>query len=664
MQVLVATGETAAAIDVFRTLRRRLRQDLGSDPDPETIAVFKSIKTRTQTRIAPQPKSAPRVRRLPTPISALLGRDAEIREVASLLERCRLVTLAGVGGVGKTRLAIAVAESVEDRYLDGARFVDLSLLTAGASIPFAIANTLDFESQVSQGGLQVVADQLANMELLLVLDNCEHLIETVSQVLEAILTAAPKLSVLVTSRQSVGVVGELVWRVPSLATPDSFLEGPTVDRPEGASRLSTFPSVSLFLERSGQSEVTSLELATIGAICRRLDGIPLAIELAAARARVLSVAQIEARLENQFALLAGGSQSPARHRTIRATIEWSWDLLADDERAMMKRLSVFRGGCTLEAAEAALGQASSGGPALDLIASLVDRSLIVSTQSAFGSRFTMLESIRRFATEQIADAEELDTVHRAHRDYFLQLAEGIKGKLTGLEQNRWFQVLELEHDNLRAALTWSHACGEHELGLRLAVALSRFWDTHGHLGEGRILLEASLEQAESQAPSRLLANARVCAGWIATVQVDCIAARKHYEKALPYFRGIGDDASIAKILNCLGTANSYAGDLDIAQPHFEEALALYESLGMRGQVATVLSNLGDLSLCRNDTVAARAYLERSLMEDRAPVARSPENRGLTVGNLSILEFRDGNYERARASRSGLFGCLPNVRRWF
>ena len=654
MTSLAASGEAAAAMDLYRNLRLNLRRELNAEPDPETKGLYRSIRNGLTTRVPGKGFSATCEQRIPTPLSTFLGRKSEVREIASLVERCRLITLTGVGGVGKTRLAIAVAAAIGDNYLDGAWFVDLAPLRDPATVPSAIAASLDIQEQAGRPLIETLAERLRGRDLIIVLDNCEHLTQGVAGALEVLLSASPGLHVLATSRQSVGVGGELVWRVCPLPTPEAI--SPSARNAMGsadrAGHLMQSDSVRLFVDRSNQAgsvgTPSASELEAIGSICRRLDGIPLAIELAAARTKVLSVTEIEARLEDRFTLLAGGSRSLARHETLRAAIDWSWDLLTAAERALLMRLCVFRGGCTLEAAEAVSPGDGDTPSVLELIANLVDRSLVSSTRATDGSRFSMLESIRQFTAERLRETEEWERTFDRHRDFFLRLAEEAELNLEGPEEAVWFSRLETEHDNLRAALDWSQSRRHVETALKLAVALGRFWDTHGHLREGRALLEASLERASVHFPPALLAKGHLHAGWMATVQRDLGAAQDHYEQALPLFRKIGDERNTATVLNCLATATYYSGDCPSAQAQYEESLAIFRGIGRQGGVATVLNNLGELALHLEDCDAARSYLEQSIAEGGGLHCGIPERRGLTLCNLSLADLRQGRCEEARA----------------
>lgn len=631
MRLLVESGETAAALDLYRNLRLSLRRDLNAEPDPETTAIYRAIRQGSPTKIEPKPK---RDDRLPAPLTALLGRDSEVREGTSLLDRCRLVTLTGVGGVGKTRLAVAVAEAASDHFLDGVRFVDLAPLQEPTQVPSTIASSLGVPEQAGRSMLDTLSEKIRGLNLLIVLDNCEHLTQGVSATLEVLLSSSPGLHVLATSRQSTGVAGEYIWRIPPLSTPG--VAG-------GREALLQSDSVRLFLDRAGQSGVIESQLEAIGSICRRLDGIPLAIELAAARTNVLSPIEIEARLEDRFDLLARSSQTTARHQTLGAAMEWSWDLLTESERRMLMRLCAFRGGWTLEAAEAV----SEGENALDLIASLVDRSLVVSTRSSDSMRYTMLETIRQFATEKLRQVPNWEAYFERHRDYFLAWAEEAKMEFSRPNETCWFKRLESDHDNLRAAHDWSHESGQHEEGLKMAVALARFWDTHGHLAEGRARLEYSIERARFVAPMPLVTDARVHAGWMATVQHDFIGARDHYEAALPHFRKMEDQRGTGKVLNCLAVATLYSGDYQRAKGLFHEALEIFEEVKATLGISAILANLGETALAMNDNTAARAYLEQSMATMEVSARQNPETTALTLCGMSLVDFRQNRFEEAR-----------------
>ena len=648
---LAASGETNAALELYRTLRETLRRDLNSEPDPETKQLYRSIRKKLSEPTSAAQSNSPRMRNLPVPLTSLIGRQQEIQEVVSLIGRCRLVTLTGVGGVGKTKLALAVAEALGDSFLNGARFIDLSPLQDSNTVPSAIAYALGIHEQSDCPLLETIADALNNLEHLIVIDNCEHVQEGVAATIEYLLSSSPTLHVLATSRQSIGVAGELVWRVPSLQTPglqEGELKPSEMNDRDRALRESD--SVQLFLERSilaGNVQSPCLsQLETIGSICRRLDGIPLAIELAAARTRVLSVSEIEERLDDRFSLLAGGSRSIPRHQTLQAAIEWSWDLLSTDERNLLMFLSMFRGGCALEAIEATAAKFTSNS-SIELLSNLVDRSLVMSTPSSYGQRSLLLETIRHFAAERLQESGLFEEAFTAYCEFWLHWTGSGKPGNDAPEEAAWFQRLEIEHDNLRAALAWCMSQGSWDLALQMVVLLSRFWDTCGHISEGRRHLEAILSQDTSHLRQRSVAEANSQLGWVSKLQEDYLAAEKCYEKALTYFRGAKDDFDTACTLNCLASTTYYLGDFDRAKTLYEESLDQFRQLGRPGGAATVLSNLAGMALARGDNDAARTYLEQSIHEGNGSGQGGSERKGQTLCSLALVDLRQNCVESAK-----------------
>lgn len=645
MNCLARAGEGAAALETYRSLRRRLRSDLHAEPDSQTVQLYRSIRG-----LASNPPSKGRATSIPTPLTTLHGRGNEIREIRALLERCRLVTLTGSAGVGKTRLAIAVADLLRNSFLDGIRFVDLAPVQDPSTIVPTIASVLEIQERPGHSLLETLVAKISDLEMMILLDNCEHLTEAVSEIVEALVAGSPGLHILATSRHSIGVVGEFVWRVPSLRTPDAG--PPRIEAsPSRRESLLEADSVRLFLERSrcdmdrnGGPSLADLE--TIGSICRRLDGIPLAIELAASRMNVLSASQIESRLKDRFSILARSNVAQTRHSTMWAAIQWSWDMLPEAERSLAMALSVFRGGCSLEAIEAVLPPGLGGQLALDLVASLVDRSLLNAKNQPGNEHFVMLESIRQFAEERLRERGELDLAMDRHRDYFLVWAEEGASALNGPREKEWFNQLENEHDNLRAALDHCHRQRNLDKALRLSLKLARFWDTHGHLNEGRLRLEEALDLASGVPVTPFIAGALTHAGWMATMQGDCIPARDYFERALEFIREEGNALSTAKVLMGLGGAMAYSGDYPGAQSKFEEALTIYRELDRPIGVATALSNLGEVALYKGETEAAINY-EQSVATHQAVGGAHFEALGQSLCNLSLAVFRRGDYSKAR-----------------
>lgn len=627
-------GQPLEALEQYRNLRNRVRADLDSEVSDETRELAQSIRAAISMRKANDAPRA-RLRRVPLSLTALIGRNSEQEEIAALLDRGRLVTLTGAGGVGKTRLAIAAAERVGERYADGAVFADLAPLQSGNAVPNTLALVLGVQEQAGRAIAESVVEWLSGRELLLILDNCEHLVEGVFAVVEAILSAAPRVRFLATSRRSLGVRGELLYPVEPLSVPSSTA---TVRQRADAE------SVRLFLDRSPSlaGRISPAELGIIASICRRLDGLPLAIELAAARTNVLSLKEIEARMRESFDLLAGGARSLARHQTLAASMEWSWEQLSNEEQQALRRLSAFQGGCTLAAAEFVLDSAN----ALDLLGALLDRSLIKREQTKEASRYTLLETIRQFAGEKLRASGEREETFDRHRGYFLEWVRTGDPAMHHRGEEEWFERYERDHDNLRAAIAWSHERGQHGRALELCVYLSRFWDTHGHLSEGRDHLEHALSFETPGVGRPFRGRARVHAGWMAATQQDCRSAIRHYEEALEIALDQADVPSTGRILNCIGDAYATMRDFGKAREFFERSLEKQRQRGHLPGIATVQSNLSEIEIEEGDLLAARARLEEGLAALGSNLTTYAESGGLVTNNLAFVNLREGNLKEA------------------
>jgi predicted ATPase/DNA-binding CsgD family transcriptional regulator len=585
---------------------------------------------------------------LPGRLTSFVGREREIADIVRLLGEVRLVTLVGAPGVGKTRLALRVAGDVVDTFPEGVWFVELAPLADPSLVPRAVATTLGVREQPGRSMLATLAEALAVRELLLVLDNCEHLVGACASLVEDLLRTCPGLRVLATSREALRIEGEAAYRVPSLGLPDPR---PPADGSDLVSHLMDYESVRLFVDRARAAlptfELTGRDAAAVGEICRRLDGIPLAIELAAARVPGLAPSQIAARLDDAFRLLAGGSRTAlSRQRTLRALIDWSHDLLTEPERTLLRRLAVFAGGWTLEAAE---GVCSGGGveapEVLDLLLALVDKSLVVAEEHGQQMRYRLLETIRQYGAEHQRAAGEDGALRTRHLDWFLALAETAWPELTGPEQGQWLDRLEREHDNFRAALAWSQEASDPEAGLRLAWALYRFWWWRGHLSEGRRWLARALER---DVPRRGQARARAlnAAAVLARAQADYTPARSLFEESLAIFRELGDRWGIANALQNLGSVSLLQGDYAAAATLIDESLALWRELGDTWGIGVALGMRGALALDLRDYERAGPLLEESLalgqkLGDTWTIAGQ-------LGILAELAREQGQYERARA----------------
>jgi predicted ATPase len=421
---------------------------------------------------------------LPLQVTSFIGREQALVELQRLLARTRLLTLTGSGGCGKTRLSLQVAADCPEQFPDGAWLVELAPLSDPGLVPQTVATVLGLKEEPGKPIVQTLTAHLNDKWLLLLLDNCEHLLDGCAQLADVLVRQCAHLKILASSREALGIGGEQAYRVPSLSLPDPKQVHTSVS-------VAPFEAVQLFTDRAllacAEFQVTNQSASTLASICYRLDGIPLAIELAAARVRSLGVEEIDGKLDQRFRLLTGGSGTALpRHQTLRSLIDWSYDLLSDSEKLTLQRLSVFAGGWTLVAVEqVCAGDGVSDGDVLDRLTSLTDKSLVVSEQKDRHSRYRLLETVRQYARDRLEDTGGSAAVRVRHRDYYLALAEEADPKLRGAEQAEWLRRLEEEHQNLRAGLEWSLAEAETGGGLRLCGALQRFWWTRGHLIEGR-----------------------------------------------------------------------------------------------------------------------------------------------------------------------------------
>src|SRR5919112_376772 len=440
----------------------------------------------------PAPRSPERPpHNLPSELSSFVGREEELTEVKRLLENNRLLTLTGSGGCGKTRLALAAARKVVERFENGVWMVELASLAEPSLVPQAVASTLGVRERPGSSLTVVLSDYLRTRNLLLILDNCEHLIDVCAELTEAWLHSCPALRVFATSREALGITGEVAWPVPSLSLPDLR----RLPDPEGLPR---YESSRLFVERTvavrPDFTLTEQNASAVAEVCYRLDGIPLAIELAAARTKVLSVQEISTRLGDSFRVLTAGSRTAtSRQRTLRATMDWSHELLCQKERVLFRRLSVFAGGFTLGAPESiCAGEGLQSDEELELLSHLVDKSLVNMWEDRTGTRYRLLETIRQYGWERLEEVGEAAHVRERHAGYYLAVAEEAEPELKGERQVTWLERLETEHENLRVTMAWLLGRGESEEAARLGWALWLFWGIRTHLAEGRRSMERAL----------------------------------------------------------------------------------------------------------------------------------------------------------------------------
>ncbi|HEX2033749.1 MAG TPA: BTAD domain-containing putative transcriptional regulator [Chloroflexota bacterium] len=714
MRLHALAGDRPAALRQFAQLRTALRRHLDAEPDAATHRLYRAILAREPlpdgpgngaggtpsegsgrparpgvaeavdgagsavlapvTHLTGSIKAAGKRRHnLPVPLTSFVGRARERAELQGLLEgaegapAARLLTLTGAGGSGKTRLALAVAAELAaaagGSFPDGVWLAELAAVEDPALAPGAVAAAVGVREAAGTPLSETLAEALREKRLLLVLDNCEHLVEACAALVAALLGRCPGVRVLATSRAALRVPGELAWPLPPLGLPPA-------ERQATPEQLAASEAVQLFVERARLTRpgfaLTAQNAPAVAEACRRVDGLPLALELAAARLALLSVEQLAARLTDALRLLAGGGRTvPARQQTLRATIDWSYRLLDARDRTLLARLAVFAGGCTLEAAEAvAAGPAGIGhtpqGPGgdspdvLEALASLVDKSLLRQERGAEDEpRFVMLETIREYALEHLEASGEAEAVRTQHAAYFAALAERAEPLLRGPQQTAWFARLVREQGNFRQALRWSVERREPEPGLRLAGALGWFWFLRGYPTEAREWLAALLDLAERAGPGdagggRAAAQARAlsAAAFLAIQQGDYDVACRLDERALAISRLVAHLRGMLTALHGLGEAALWGGNAGRARAAYEEGLALARDGGAAEDVVLFASHLGQFWWLQDDHEAAHQFAERALALARQTGNGSGAAHALAV--LGSLAYERGNLRGAGA----------------
>jgi predicted ATPase/DNA-binding CsgD family transcriptional regulator len=651
MRLYALSGYHAEALRQYEQLEVALSRELGTEPNASSRSLREKISSnsfppeeRINRGILLEDSMRFGRNNLPTTRSSFVGRETELRNVKRSLAMTRLLTLTGAGGCGKTRLALEVARELIGAYPDGVWLVELAPLSEGALVAHSVAAALGVQEQPDRSLTDTLVNFLRAKRALLVIDNCEHLVDAVAHFVDTLLNSSLHLRVLATSRESLNVEGELNWLVPSLSVP-GLLQSPRVEE------LAGYESVRLFVERARHRNpsfsLTPQNAHAVARICERLDGIPLAIELAAARVG-LSVEQIATRLDDSLGLLTAGSRTASpRQRTLRGTLDWSYALLSESERRLFCRLSVFAGGWTLEAAEEVGACDTQQGQVFDLLSRLVDKSLVVAESTGGdGVRYRMLEPIRQYAREKLEEGGDTQEVRRQHASFFLALAEEAEPRLREPVDMEWLERLEVEHDNMRAALSWAMEQEEaDELGLRLAGALWLFWEGHGHYAEGHRWLEQVLAR-DSQVSAAARAKALEGVGWLVfpsgAVDQAVIAAREGLK--LSERAGLGG-AVAARFLRILGWMAIIRGDDDRAKGLLEESLILSREADDKWGIADALLWLGN-SLDFLDRERAKELREEGISLARELGYMPTLGRLLfSQGYMLILE---GDYERGAA----------------
>ncbi len=652
MQALSESGDSNAALNVYHVLTRLLQKDNPrASPDQKTTALYSFLRAEARRRAslphrlaaesptAPETDSAPAVTGyVPHALTDLIGRAEECVSVMARLRRFRLVTLTGPGGIGKTRLALSVAAEAASEYADGVWLVSLDSLAEGRQVERQILLALGLKEEPERTAAQTLTDYLRQKRLLLVLDNCEHLLEASAEIAGQLLGGCAAVRILATSREALGITGEAAWAVPGLANCES---------------------VQLFVERAQAVNrsfaLTENNAPAVAQVCARLEGIPLAIELAAARVRVLTAEQVAVRLDDHLSLLTGGSRAALpRQQTLRATLDWSYDLLSLPSRLLLARLSVFAGGWTLEASErVCAGGKIAAVQVLDMLAGLVDKSLVVAVPLGKETRYRFLEIVRQYAEERLTESGEADTMRNRHLSWCVALAEDVEPYMIGPEQVALLARLETEHDNLRAGLAWGEASpAGAEQTLRLAGPLGFFWFLRGEWAEEQRRLMAALarEGAEASTVARakviialmrladfqedteteyslaeqLLAVSREIGyhageaqgltniGMMKLGQGDLEAASSYYTQSLVVARKHKHRATESRIYNGFGLIEREQGNLEAAYSHFEQALAIRREIGWRDGVAYSYGLLADTKRAQGDLSVARSFHEQAM----------------------------------------------------
>ena len=591
---------------------------------------------------------------LPALPSSFIGRKREMAEVLQLLRTERLVTLTGAGGSGKTRLAFEVARGIVPEFEDGAWVVEFASLKDARLVPQAVASVLNIRERPGRPLTNTLVDALRLRQVLLLLDNCEHLLQACSELTEALLRACPAVTILATSREALNIAGETIRIVPPLPLPERSA-GIKASRVM-SKKIGESEAVQLFVARA-RAVVPGFELAAenagaVAEICLRLDGIPLAIELAAARLRAITVQQVAALLVDRFRLLTGGGRTaPARQRTLEATLDWSYALLASEEQQVLQALSVFAGGCTLEAALAiCVAEQARRAEVRDALGRLVGKSLVVAETGGEEVRYRLLETIREYALKRLTDSGDAAATRDRHLDYFVSWSERAETLLLGPEMPIGVRLFTDEHDNLRAALDWSlRSPGKAGAGLRLAAATGYYWRIVGYHTEGRTRLLAVLQQEDAQSPTLPRARAIVRAGLHAFYQSDYPSCRALAEEArrIAATHGASGRKDLADALELLAEVASETGDYAKAAILYEEALPIYEQVGdLIGQGDT-RKMVGWLAMRAGDYERAKMHLEEGL----AVCRQSGELRHIAsaLSGMGELAIRTGRYAEARKS---------------
>ena len=602
---------------------------------------------------------------LPAQITSFIGREREIRELKQFLNEHRLVTLTGAGGAGKTRLSLEVAAQLLDQFADGVWLAELAPVADSKLIPQTLLSIFKLREDPHRSAPEILIDHLRGKSILLLLDNCEHLIEECARLTEALLSACPELRVLATSREALGIAGEIDYHVPSMDTPDPG-HLPSLEK------LAEVDLVQLFLERAAAVKIgfrlTDANAAFVAQICSHLDGIPLAIELAASRIKALSAEQIASRLNDRFRLLTGGSRTALpRQQTLRATIEWSYSLLSEQEKALFRRLAVFAGGWTLQAAEEVCGEVRMGFDVLDLLTRLVEKSLVFTEESTGEIRYRRLETIRQYSHERLLETEEAEALRDRHLAFFVQFAELVDEHLKTGDQILWQKRMAAELDNLRAALDWG-LLKHPDSALRIAGASNLFWTAGGFSAEGFRWTREALERVEITsipagvtAEQRLLARARALRGLTRLYLSlgDNAKAKRAAEEAVALYRQAGDRRGLAFTLVILAYPLEFLGERTQAEAALQEAYGIARAEGDIYVMCRSLNRLARVVIdLYDDLNLPQAYLEESIQLARGADLRSQEAQAIEI--LGVIAAHRKEHDLARRNFRQSLGIYEEI----
>jgi predicted ATPase/class 3 adenylate cyclase/DNA-binding CsgD family transcriptional regulator len=651
---------------------------------PSPVRVFQVIASDLPTEFPPLRTLDNLPNNLPTQLTSFVGREKELADVRRLLHNTRLLTVIGPGGTGKTRLSIQAASEMLDQYPDGVWFVELAPILDPQLVPRTTALAIGLRDEPQRPVIDMLCDYLSRKKMLLILDNCEHLVDACAKMADRILHAAPDVRIFASSRESLGIGGEVTYRVPSLGLPD-------IEHLPPIESLSQYEAVRLFIDRSTSAvpsfTVTNANAPALAQVCHRLDGIPLAIELAAAKIRVLSVEQISKRLDDRFRLLTGGGRTALeRHQTLRAAIDWSYNLLSPAEQILFNRLSVFVGGWTLEAAEAVCeGGPVTGEDILNLIEQLINKSLVITEEVGHEARYHMLETIRQYASEKLAEVGETNNVRERHLEYFLDLAETAEPHLIRAEQLEWLAKLDADYENLRLALEWAFSRESAEFSLRLCAALGKFWVLRCYWMEGAKWLSGALAHP-GQVDNVFRVRALCQEAELAELLDDLERMKASAELALQLAQQGSDprDTAIARFFVGFGLFRFW--EFDRARPFITQSLAEFQHLpdaywrayayrwlcmldenqgkpedlertlrslqlaqrtGERFRMAVSFMDYASSLLRKERTQEARRYLEESI-ELSKQIGSNTSLLAFAQMSLAEIEWLDGNRQQARA----------------